>query len=168
MTYHLQTKIAALLVVVLLPALAAAQKLDSFAGTWTLNQDKSTFEPLANRPDRRTVTFAIKGDELTHNTETRRTVRIEVEPFEEAATTKTSYTAKFDGRDYKVPNSTATVKLRKVNARTFERVATNGTKGMKTSTWALSPDGKTLTVTTKGTDEYGMIYSSTQVYDRQP
>ena len=137
-----------------------------FTGTWVLDQDQSTFEPLTNRPDRRTVTLEITGDEVTHTTETGRTIITPVEPFQEISTARVSYTARFDGKEYPVPNSSATIRLKRVNATTFERTASTG-KAAETGTWSLSPDGRTLTVTTKGLDEYGMGYSSRQVYTKQ-
>jgi len=145
---------------------AYAQAAPSFNGTWVLNQDKSTFEPLDTRPTRRVVTLAVKGDELSHATETQRTRFLDVEPFQEVSTSRVSYTAKFDGREYPVPNSSAKIKLKRINATTFERVAATG-KASETATWTLSGDGKTLTVVTKGIDTEGTPYSSTQVYDRQ-
>jgi len=147
---------------------AGAQVSPSFSGTWVLNQDQSMFEPLTTRPDHRIVTLAVKGSELTHDTETKRTRFIEVEPFQEVSTLKVSYTAKFDGREYPVPNNAiAKVRLKRVNATTFERMATAGSAS-ETATWTVSRDGKTLTVVTKGVDALGMAYSSTQVFDKQP
>ena len=143
-----------------------AQGVAAFNGTWALNQDKSTFEPLDTRPTRRVVTLSIKGDELSHSTETQRTRFLDVEPFQEVSTARVSYTAKFDGREYPVPNSSAKIKLKRINATTFERVATTGSAS-ETGTWTLSADGKTLTVTTKGVDGEGTAYSSSQVYERQ-
>ena len=163
---------SSLLLVLTICALAAspanAQVSPSFNGTWVLNQDRSTFEPLTTRPDHRLITLAVKANELTHDTETKRTRFIDVEPFQEVSTLKVSYTAKFDGRDYPVPNNAiARVRLKRVDATTFERVATAGSAN-ETSTWTVSRDGKALTVVTKGVDALGMAYSSTQVFDRQP
>jgi hypothetical protein len=145
---------------------AYAQVSSGFSGTWALNQDKSTFEPLDTRPLRRVVILEMKGNELSHRTSTQRMRILDVEPFQEVSTAQVSYTAKFDGREYPVPNSSSTIKLKRMNATTFERVATSGTAS-ETATWTLSPDGRTLTVTAKGVDAEGMPFSSTQVYDRQ-
>jgi hypothetical protein len=65
-----------------------------------------------------------------------------------------------------VPNSSAKVKLKRINATTFERVATTGAAS-ETATWTLSPDGKVLTVTTKGVDTEATPYNSVQVYEKQ-
>jgi len=157
---------ALLFCLVIWTASARAQVAAGFNGTWALNQDKSMFEPLDTRPTRRVVTLAIKGDELSHTTETQRTRFLDVEPFQEVSTARVSYTAKFDGREYPVPNSSAKIKLKRINATTFERVASTG-KASETGTWTLSADGKTITVMTKGIDSEGTPYSSTQVYDRQ-
>jgi hypothetical protein len=143
-----------------------AQARPGFSGTWVLNQDKSSFQPPAARPTRRVVTLDVKGDDVTHTTETTRTVFLEVEPFQEVSTTKSSYSAPFDGREHAVPNSSARVTLKRLNASTFERKAATG-KASETGTWVLSPEGNTLTVSTKGMDESGMAYESVQVYERQ-
>ena len=66
-----------------------------------------------------------------------------------------------------VPNNAiARVRLKRVSATSFERVATAGS-ATETATWTVSRDGKTLTVVTKGVDALGMAYSSTQVFTRQ-
>jgi len=148
------------------PVTVLAQIAPGFTGTWTLNQDTSTFEPPATRPDRRIVTLALKGIELTHTTETERTRILDVEPFQERSTTKVTYAAKLDGREYPVPNSSAKVKLTRVNATTFERTAISGTAS-EMSTWSLAADMKTLTVKTTGTDAQGGAYTSVQTYERQ-
>jgi hypothetical protein len=157
-------RVAAALVAALVCVVTTAAQA-GFNGAWVLNQDRSTFEPLANRPNRRVVTLDIKGDAVTHTTETSRTVLTEVEPFQEESTSKVTYTARFDGREHPVPNSSARVTLTRIDATSFERRAATG-KASETGTWVLSKDGKTLTVTTKGLDEYGMSFTSVQVYER--
>ena len=59
------------------------------------------------------------------------------------------------------------MRLKRINATTFERSAATTTKANEIASWVLSADGMTLTVTTKGLDEYGMNYESVQVYTRQ-
>jgi hypothetical protein len=146
---------------------AAGQARDaSFTGTWLLNQDKSSFDPPDNRPTNRTVILAITGDALEHTTETLRTVYLDVEPFQEASTTRVSYKARFDGQEHAVPGSMTRVRLKRVGATTFERVATSG-RASETSVWALSADGKVLTVTTTGVDATNSPSRSVQVYERE-
>ena len=146
---------------------AAGQAPATLTGTWLLNQDKSSFEPPDNRPTNRIVTLAMSADALEHTTETMRTVYLDVEPFQEASTTKVSYKARFDGQEYTVPNSSTRVRLKRLNATSFERSASSG-RATETSTWSLSADGRTLTVTTKGMDGSGAVQNSVQVYDREP
>lgn len=139
----------------------------SFSGRWVLDQDRSTFEPLTNRPNRRIITLKIEGNAVSQTTETERIEITPFEPFQEITTAKVTYTAKFDGREYPVPNSNAKVRLKRINATAFERSAATTTKANEVATWVLSANGMTLTVTTKGLDEYGMNYESVQVYTRQ-
>ena len=49
--------------------------------------------------------------------------------------------------------------------RRIERVGKIKGAVVETSTWKLSPDGKTLTITTKGKIE-GQDYSNTQLFER--
>jgi hypothetical protein len=156
----------ALVLLVGVLSLAAAQAPATLAGTWRLNQDKSSFEPPDTRPTNRIVTLAISGDTLEHATETLRTVYLDVEPFQEKSTTTVRYTARFDGQEHAIPNSSTRVRLKRVSASSFERTATAG-RASETSVWALSSDGKVLTVTTKGTDAAGRMSQSVQVYDRE-
>jgi len=159
--------VLAALVICACAAAADAQVAPAFTGTWVLNQDQSMFEPLTTRPTRRIITLTVKGNELAHETETGRTRFLDVEPFQEVSTLKVRYTAKFDGKDYPVENNAiAKVRLKRVNARSFERIASAGSAN-ETGTWTLSADGRTLTVTTKGVDATGMPYSSVQVFDKQ-
>lgn len=167
MSHSKMRLVSAALALLIWAAPPAFGQAPSFNGRWVLDQDRSTFEPLANRPSRRIITLTIKGDSLVQTTETERIEITPVEPFQEITTAKVTYTAKFDGREYPVPNSNATVRLKRINATTFERSAVTTTKANETATWSLSPDGKTLTITTNGLDEYRMNYSSVQVYGRQ-
>jgi hypothetical protein len=160
-------RLAILIVICAFGVTADAQVAPAFNGKWVLNQDQSTFEPLATRPTRRIVTLTVKGNEVVHETETGRTRFLDVEPFQEVSTLKVRYTAKFDGKEYPVENNQiAKVRLKRINPRSFERISTAG-EANETGTWTVSADGKTLTVTTKGVDATGMPYSSTQVFDKQ-
>ena len=69
------------------------------------------------------------------------------------------YTARFDGKPYPIPNwGAATVTLKRIDANTIERALDGAEIGKETSTWTLSADRKTLTVTAKGTDATGVAY----------
>jgi hypothetical protein len=112
------------------------------------------------------VTLAMKGDELSHSTETQRTRFLDVEPFQEVSTARVSYTAKFDGREYPVPNSSAKIKLKRINATSFERVATTGTRVRDGDVDAVRR-WKDAHRDDQGRRRRRNAYTSTQVYDKQ-
>ena len=80
-----------------------------------------------------------------------------------------SYTAKYDGKEYPVtgaPWDTISVKQTDANTLTTELKKT-GTKFHTKGRTVVSKDGKTMTVTGKGTDADGKPLTTTIVYDKQ-
>lgn len=83
------------------------------------------------------------------------------------------YAAQYDGKPYPRtetgPGAIAgqNVTLKRVGARTVERVVYLDGKPVGTETWAISEDGKTRTVTQSGTDAHGKPIDNLQVYVRQ-
>ena len=83
----------------------------------------------------------------------------------------TTSVRKYDGNFHQVTGEGAqfdTVSMRQIDANTFtsESKKTGG-KYHTTSKIVISPDGKTLTQTSKGTNAEGKPVSFTAVYDRQ-
>lgn len=139
----------------------AAQTKDPLIGTWLLDQTKSSFDPGPPPDGARTMTFVATDNGFTHTTRTKT-------QNNGAFDIVIEYTAKYDGKDYKMdPESPLdTVSLKRIDANTVER--TGKVRGMaaETMTLKVSPDGKTLTVTTQGSVR-GNDYYSVQVFDRQ-
>jgi hypothetical protein len=83
------------------------------------------------------------------------------------------YSAQFDGKPYprieSGPGAIAgqMVTLRRVDARTVERIAFLSGKPVGTETWAISADGKTRIVRQYGTDAAGKPIDNTLHYVRQ-
>jgi len=76
---------------------------------------------------------------------------------------------KYDGKEYPVTGAPwDTVSMKQVDANTFtvESKKTGGKYHTK-SRMVISKDGKTMTVTAKGTDAEGKPVTQTVVYDRQ-
>jgi hypothetical protein len=144
-------------------AFAQAKGADPVLGTWLLNLGKSTFEGTA-APGKRTMIFTAVGDAIKHTTST---IPVGVPGVVVAGGNE--YTAKYDGADVHITGSFLdTVSLKRIDARTVERTGKVMGKAVETMTRVLSADGKTLTVTTKGTNpETEMAYSSVQVFERQ-
>ncbi len=136
---------------------------DPWEGKWTLNIFSSNYEPSSLLPYRREMVISLNGAETTHAVSSWRRPQGNGSPL-----STYGYTARFDGKPYPVPNwGAATVVLKRVDANTIERALDGAEIGKETSTWTLSADKKTLTVTAKGTDATGVTYTSTQVYEKQ-
>ena len=119
--------------------LAAAE--NPFAGTWKLNPAKSK----------------LTGD----------TMKFEKTPSGEirCSASGTTYTFKVDGKEYTGPFGEAIV-WKQIDDHTWQ--TTYKQKGIliSTDTSSLSPDGKTITVVSKGTKPNGATFQDTVVYER--
>ena len=145
------------------PAIAGVGK-DPLFGAWTMDNARSTFVGNANPIDQRTVTLEAASDGgIKHSTRTMITAVNNGLSFDVV------YSAKLDGKEYPAGAGATldTVAFRRIDARTVERTGRIKGQVVETATWAISPDGKTLTFTTKGTPPGAPPYSSVQVFDRQ-
>ncbi len=136
---------------------ALGQSNDPFLGKWVLDPDASQFTP-APGPTNRTMSFEMKSGSLHHVTDTFNA---------NGGLAAIDYSAKFDGADYPIDGTAIdTVSLKRTDPHTIER--TGKVRGMPAETCIMkvSPDGKVLTMTVKGSYR-GTNYASTQVYKRQ-
>jgi hypothetical protein len=137
----------------------SAQTSDPRVGTWKLNVAKSKYSP-GPMPQSLTVKVepAGQGEKVTAE-------------FVNADGTRTTtqYTANFDGKDSPLTGSQIadTVSLKRVDARTTVRTDKKGDKVAQTLTRVVAQDGKTMTVTTKGTNAQGQAVSNVAVFDKQ-
>jgi hypothetical protein len=130
---------------------------DPFIGRWRLNRGKSTFS--ANQPERRTMLFENAGDAIHHITDTAPIAN-------DSGANRVEYTFKYDGAPYPIVGSALeTVAVKRVDRRTLQR--TRALKGeiVQTDVLTVTPDGKVLTITSKG-NVSGRAFSSTQVFER--
>jgi hypothetical protein len=134
-----------------------AQAQASFAGTWELDRFKSAYEPATTQPQRRVLTLEVKGEDIVSKAQT----------WRGDAVNEVTITAKLDGKEYPVPNQPATVAFKRSNPTTIVRTAHLSGKLSETQTWALSADGKVLTITSEGTDAQGTPIKSKQHYDKK-
>jgi hypothetical protein len=127
-------------------------------GTWKLNEAKSKLNPGLTKNT--TVVYQDIGD----------TVKVTIEgTSSDGKPMHTEWTGKFDGNDYPVtgdPTSDAR-SVKKINDQTLTFTVKENGKVTATGRIVLSPDGKTRTVTTNGTDSTGKKVSGTAVYDKQ-
>jgi hypothetical protein len=79
------------------------------------------------------------------------------------------YTAAFDGKDYPLTGSPTAdmVSLKRIDARTTDRTDKKGDKVATSLRRVVSQDGKTMTVTTKGTDAQGQAVNNVIIFDKQ-
>lgn len=133
---------------------------DPFMGTWKLNHAKSKYNP-GPPPKNQTYKFepsGTNGVKFTAEGVAAGGNRIHRE-----------YTASYDGKDYPVTGNpdADSVSLKRVDAYTVEGTQKLNGKLVRTFRRAVSKDGKTLTVTEKGTNAQGQAYDNVVVYDRQ-
>ncbi len=119
--------------------LAAAE--NPFAGTWKLNPAKSKFTGTTMKFER------TSSGEIRWSGEGQ------------------TYTFKVDGKEYPGPFGFS-VAWKQVDDHNWE--TTNKIKGtlVSTGTSKLSPDGKTMTITSRGTRPNGESFEDTSVYER--
>jgi hypothetical protein len=127
-------------------------------GTWKLNEAKSKFAPGASK--NLTVVYEAAGDNI----------KVTVDGVDgDGKPTHSEWTGKFDGKDYPVtgdPNAD-TRSYKMVNAHTTDLTNKKGGKIGLTGRIVVSADGKSRTVTVRGTDAMGKKTTSTAVYDKQ-
>jgi hypothetical protein len=131
----------------------------SEVGTWKLNVAKSIYSP-GPAPKSQTVVFTAVGPGVT--------VAVEAIAADGSKTTQ-SYTANYDGRDVPITGSTTadTVSLKRINANTVERTDKKAGKIVQTLTRVVSANGKTMTITTKGTNAEGKAVNNIAVLEKQ-
>lgn len=144
-----------------LPAWAAD---DPQLGTWRLDVAKSKY--VSGTPPQSTlVTVAPYGKDgvsLTVNTVNAKGEKLVIQ-----------YSGEYDGKPYPRtetgPGAVAgqTVALRRIDARTVERIAYLAGKPVGTERWTVSADGTTRTVTQSGVDANGKTIDNLLVYARQ-
>src|SRR5712692_6577379 len=137
----------------------SAQASDARIGTWKLNVAKSKYSP-GPAPQSQTLKVEASGQGEKATTE----------GVNAAGTpTMTQYTANFDGKDYPFTGSQNLdkVSLKRIDARTTERTDKKGDKVVGTFTRVVSQDGKTMTVTVKGTNPQGQAVDIVQVWEKQ-
>ena len=126
----------------------AAQAADPLYGTWKLDVSKSKFDP-GPPPKSITVVFEPAGDG----------VKVKADTVDaKGMATQTNYAGSYDGKDYPITGASTgadTVALKRIDERTTQRIDKKAGKVVMTFTRRVSPDGKALTVTVKGSNPKG-------------
>lgn len=140
----------------------AAFAADHSLGTWKLNVEKSKYSPGAFPVKSITSVRESAGDAVKVTNTGERS---------DGTAINATYTAKYDGSPSTVSGQGApydTVSLKQVDANTFTYEAKNSTtKYHSHGRLVVSHDGKTTTLTAKGTDAQGRPMAVTLVYEKQ-
>jgi hypothetical protein len=133
---------------------------DPTLGTWRLNVAKSKYSPgPAAVSETRIYEVAPGGGvKATFN-------RVEAGGMKRTIT----YTAMYDGKDYPYMGSPDAdmISLKRIDANTIEAVQKKNGKVSLTTRAVISPDGKTRTLTTTGTNAQEQKINNVLVFDRQ-
>jgi hypothetical protein len=147
--------LAALAVVVYASGLSA--QADPTIGTWKLNVAKTKYNAgQAPKSTTLVITAAGQGVKLTSET-----------VLADGSTRKISYTAAYDGKDAAVTGTPDydSISLKKT-ATGMDGSRKKAGKVVQTLSRVVSADGKTMTVTSTGTNAAGKV-DNVQVYDKQ-
>jgi len=151
--------IVACLIVAGVGALVQAQNTAP-VGTWKLNLAKSKYNP---GPAPKSVILKIEAAGMGATTTVDAVAA-------DGTTQRWVFTGNYDGKDVPItgnnPNADTAARKR-VNSTTTETTYKKGGKITTVHTSVLSADGKTLTISAKGTDAQGRTVNNVQVYDRQ-
>jgi hypothetical protein len=128
-------------------------------GTWKLNEAKSTFSP-GPAPKDLVTTFSQSGTGVKWKSE-----RAGPDGKKAVAT----YDAKYDGKEYAIVGSPTADKvvLRRIDARTTERVNMKDGKVTTTERREVAADGRSYVTTVTGTTSKGEPVKNRMVFDRQ-
>lgn len=150
------------LMVVAITSATAAFGADNSLGTWKVNLEKTKYIP-APYPVKSVTAIreAVPGGVRVTNTGERA----------DGTAINDSYTVKYDGSPCHVsgqgtPYDTVSMKQLDANTFTWDSKKTGG-KFHSHGRMVVSPDGRTMTYTLKGTDAKGNHVAVTLVYDKQ-
>jgi hypothetical protein len=131
---------------------------DPFAGTWQLNIAKSKFSP---GPPPRTQTLAFQGEGQNHKV-------IITGTNADGTAINNMITLVYNGMPHPANNPDFDADADgRIDAYTVIRSRTKGGKLVGTQSGAVSPDGKTLTITTTGPAANGRAVNNIAVFDKQ-
>jgi len=153
-----QASLVAVGLVVALAGTAFAQSSNSEVGTWKLNLAKSKWN-VGTPPKSTTLKYEAVGVGLNVTVDS---------VGADGTVTHYTFTGNYDGKDNPVTGnpSADTTSLTRVNATTTKSVSKKGGKVTTSSTRVVSSDGKTMTITNKGTNASGPV-DRVAVYDKQ-
>jgi hypothetical protein len=143
----------------LLGVSAILSAADPAIGTWKLNLAKSKYNP-GPPPKSATTTYEESADGIKRTGES-----IDAE----GNRTSFEYTAKYDGADYPTKGSDIydSISLKRNNDYTVAATLKKSGKVVTQARRVISKDGKTLTLTTTGTNAKGQKFKNVAIYEKQ-
>ncbi len=144
---------------VVLSVAAGAQTPDPLVGTWKLDVAKSTYKP-GPAPKSATVVITAAGKGL----------KIDIDAVGgDGKPMKWMYANDRDGKDSPVTGNPAydTVSVAQTSPTEGTISYKKGGKTIVTAKTSVSKDGKTMTVTTTGTDPMGQAMNNVALYTKQ-
>lgn len=137
----------------------SAQAGDPLAGTWELNLTKSKFIN-APAPKSETRTYEVTGQQVKMTAK-----RVKAD----GQTGNFGYTANPDGKNYPYTGHPIhdTISITPVDALTARYTAMKAGKPVGEGTRVISKDGKTMTISFKGTGPKGQPLEAILVFDKQ-
>ncbi len=157
-THHRMLVLGAVLLAVSVVGLWA-QGVDPVIGTWELNIPKSQFSS-GPAPKAQTRTYEAAGQGLKY---TQKGVDAQGKPA------LVQFTANFDGKDYPMSGSVDSdaIALKRIDAYTTEITQKKAGKVVITGTRVVSKDGKTMTITSKGTNAAGQTINNVLIFAKR-
>jgi hypothetical protein len=131
---------------------------DPQMGTWKLNETKS--KTTSEMGKLSTVVYEAVGDE----------VKVTIDGTDkDGKPIHNEWTGKIDGKDYAVTGDpTSDMRsYKKIDDHTLKFTVKKGDKTTITGRIVVAADGKSRTVTAKGTDEQGKQFKNMSSYDKQ-
>ena len=144
--------------VVVLSGRMAGQAVEPILGTWELIVAKSRLAGPA--PKTETRSYAAAGGEIKATT---RGVDSAGRPYSD------EWMINYDGREHPIegnPNADAVIR-RKIDPYTVELTLKRGGKVVATGRRVIAKDGKTMTITEKGTDAKGGLIDTLEFFERR-
>ncbi len=132
---------------------------DLILGTWHLNLAKSKYSP-GPTPENQVRTYEAHRDGVKATIKT---------TYADGRSTIIQYIANYNRMEYPVTGSTDfdTIALTKVDAYTAEANMTHGGREVGLARRVISKDGRTMTITYRGTDSEGTRIDNVTVYEKE-
>ena len=155
----MKVKAITLVLAMLAVSVGLRAQQDPLIGTWKLNLAKSKYSP-GPAPKSQTIKYEAQGDGL----------KIAADNVNaDGSTQHIQQTVKPDGKEYPVSGDPDrdSATLKRIDAYTTEAMGKKAGKPTTTIRRVVSKDGKTLTLTSTGTNAKGQKVNNVAVYDKQ-